>query len=417
MTPEIIQFLVAAGVLAFLSAIISAVETAVFALTASGETGWAVRSPMRLPADPRLVHNSLLLADTLVNMVLVLVCLVAFSHITARTPVPFWLLSVTVFPSLIVACDLAPKVLALARPETVCRLGGPLIGLLVRWLSPASRVLERAGEAIVAATRLGRLKPLTSLTEEELETLVEMGREEGALSGYEGGAISELLKLGTRTARHFMTPRMDVFFLPDNLGNPEASTLLRGKRYRRVPVRGETPDDVLGVLDVKEFLLSPTAHYTEMIQPPSFIPETMGASELLRSFLNHRQHLAIILDEYGGIEGIVTLSDLLEQILGEESPGRSEELYIERLGAGRIIASGIARLDDLPELAGHAGEADTVGGLVVEQLGHLARPGTEIQFGDHLVTVRRATSTRVKEVLIEPHTQAGQADVGLGGGI
>jgi magnesium and cobalt transporter len=173
-------------------------------------------------------------------------------------------------------------------------------------------------------------------------------------------------------------------------------------------VRGETPDDILGLLDVKEFLLHPSAsHYTERLLPPSFVPETTKALDLLRAFLGHRQHLAILLDEYGGIEGLVTMSDLVEELLGEEGADARRELYIERIGGGRLLVAGSARLDDLEERIGlkvDGQDLETIGGLVVGHFGTLPKPGESFVHGDWRITVRRATRSRVREVLLEPVT-------------
>jgi CBS domain containing-hemolysin-like protein len=171
-------------------------------------------------------------------------------------------------------------------------------------------------------------------------------------------------------------------------------------------VRGETPDDILGLPDVRELLLHPSAsHYTERLQPPSFVPETMKALDLVRSFTHHRQRLAILLDEYGGIEGIVTLSDLTEQLLGEEGPDARNELYIERLGGDRLIVAGGTRLDDLADEIGiEPGDKDieTIGGLVIAHFGNVPAPGESFVHDGWRITVRRATRKRVREVLIEP---------------
>jgi CBS domain containing-hemolysin-like protein len=144
-----------------------------------------------------------------------------------------------------------------------------------------------------------------------------------------------------------MTPRVDALCLPDDLTREELAMRLRSARYRRVPVYGETPDDLLGVLDVRAYLEAGNVHYIEMLTPPSFVPETMRAVDLLRSFLNRPQALAIVLDEHGGTEGVITRADLLEEILGEALPGGDRELYLEALGEGQLLASGSARLEDI----------------------------------------------------------------------
>src|SRR5207245_2470671 len=151
------------------------------------------------------------------------------------------------------------------------------------------------------------------LDDGELETLVEIGEEEGALHETEGEMIQEIIKLGDKTAKDCMTPRVDTFALPDDLANDEAIAQLKEKRHRRVPVYAETPDQILGIIDVKTFLLNPSDHYTEMLLAPSYVPETMRALDLLKLFLTHAQGLAIVVDEFGGTEGIITLSDIVEE--------------------------------------------------------------------------------------------------------
>src|SRR5262249_8151328 len=156
--------------------------------------------------------------------------------------------------------------------------------------------------------------------EDELETLVELSTEEGALHETESEMISEIIKLGGKTAKDCMTPRVDAFTLPDDLTNEEAIPKLRQRRYRWVPGYGATPDEILGMLDVGAFLLDPSLHYTERLLPPSFVPETMKAIDLLRSFLTHPQAMAIVVDEHGGTEGIVTLADIVEEIISDAVP-------------------------------------------------------------------------------------------------
>ena len=187
--------------------------------------------------------------------------------------------------------------------------------------------------------------------------------------------IQEIIKLGDKTAKDCMTPRVDTFALPDDLTNEEAIARLKEKRHRRVPVYADTPDQIVGIIDVKMFLLDPSEHYTEKLIAPSFVPETMRALDLLRQFLSHAQGLAIVVDEFGGTEGIITLSDIVEEILSDAVPRGDVDLYIEPLEEGRFLVSGNARLDDVSEHLGFEIEADgidTIGGFVFNQLGPFA---------------------------------------------
>jgi CBS domain containing-hemolysin-like protein len=249
------------------------------------------------------------------------------------------------------------------------------------------------------------------MSDEELETLVEMGEAEGTLQEAEGEMIQEIIKLGDKTAKDCMTPRVDTFAVPDDLPNDEAIARFKKWRHRRVPVYAETPDNILGIVDVKSFLLDPSGHYTETLIAPSFVPETMPAMKLLRSFLSHPQGLAIVVDEFGGTEGIVTVEDIIEEIISDAAPLGDAELYIEPLDKSRFLVSGNARLDDLTEHLGFeliADGIDTIGGYIFNRLGYLPNAGATLEIPHLAITVRRVSRKRIEEALLEK-TGAGAA--------
>src|SRR5437762_13675552 len=169
-----------------------------------------------------------------------------------------------------------------------------------------------------------------------------MGEEEGALHQEEAEMIEEIIKLGDKTAKDCMTPRVDSFTLPDDLTNEEAIARLKEKRHRRVPVYADTPDQILGIIDVKLFLLDPSEHYTEKVIAPSFVSETMRALDLLKLFLTHPQGMAVVVDEFGGTEGIITREDIVVEILSDALPRGDGELYSEPLENGKSPVSGDA---------------------------------------------------------------------------
>ena len=228
--------------------------------------------------------------------------------------------------------------------------------------------------------------------------------EEGELSVGEREMIQEIIKLGDKTVKDCMTPRVDAFTIPDTLSNEEVIAQVRVKRHGRVPVYGDSPDEILGVLDVKSFLLDHDEHYTERLEAPSFVPETMRALDLLRGFLTHTQRLAIVVDEFGGTEGVVTFNDIVEEVIGDAVPRGDEALYIEEIGKGKWLASGSARLDDLSELVGVDLEReglDTIGGLIFNQLGYLPKPGTSVEIPPLRLEIRQSSRKRVLEVAVE----------------
>jgi CBS domain containing-hemolysin-like protein len=271
-------------------------------------------------------------------------------------------------------------------------------------LETVGSALETISVAIVELVTPRHVRTRPHLSDEELETLVQIGAEQGTLQEAEGEMIQEVFKLGDKTAKDVLTPRVDMFALPDGLTNEEAIAQLKTRRHRRVPVYADSPDNILGIIEVKSFLLHPYAHYTEMMVPPSFVPETMRALDLLRSFLTRSQGMAIVVDEFGGTEGIVTISDIIEDILSDAAPLGDTDLDIEPLAEGRYLVNGRARLDDLSERLGFDFDAsgiDTIGGYVFNQLGRVPEVGTELETPRLKITVRRVNRRRIEELLLE----------------
>lgn len=411
------------------SALFSAAETALFSLQTHqierlrrGHPGRAAVLDA-LAAEPRRLLSTILLGDTLTNVPL---CLLALFYlrglpVAGQLGASFWFVALGLFVLVVFLCDLLPKLLALQNPEFVAPPALAVLHAVRPVLDPLARGLSRVGERLAEAFTPEALRTPLELTEGEFGGMVALGAEAGSLRAAESEMIQEIIKLGDKTAKDVMTPRLDAFALPDDLDNAAALERLRAARHQRVPVYGDTPDDILGVLDVRRFLQNlhdaggdPAAvpAYHELLDPPSFVSETMKALDLLRSFLAHPQGLAVVVDEYGGAEGIVTFSDIVEEVIGDALPrGGDEALYIEALDPGRLLAGGHARLEDLAEHPGFetlriadAGleGVDTIGGLLFNRLGYLPRPGEVVPLAEGLVaTVRQATRRRVEEVLIE----------------
>jgi magnesium and cobalt exporter, CNNM family len=409
----IVLLLAAFAILVFCSAIFSGLETALFSLRPHQLRRLAENRPALIRFiqvfrdKPRRVLNVLLLGDALVKVPLVVLCLFLIWEGPLAGRIPQWLAAVAIFAVMVVVCDLIPKLLALSAPFRISAIGAFTLQASMPLLDRVGRVLERGSTFAVDLVTPAKLRQRRRLSDEELETLVEIGEEEGALQETEGEMIQEIIKLGDKTAKDCMTPRVDTFALPDDLPNEMAIMQLKEKRYRRVPVYGETPDNIVGIIDVKQFLFDPAEHYTERLLPPSYVPETMRALDLLKLFLTQPQGLAIVVDEFGGTEGIITMTDIVEDILSEAAPRGNADLEIESLADGKLLVSGSARLDDLSEHLGFELEADgidTIGGFVFNRLGYLPPAGTKIELPRLAITVRRTGRKRIQELLLEKTT-------------
>ena len=405
--------LVVISVLIFCSALFSGVETALFSLKPHQlrrlETNHAslMKFVQLFRENPRRVLNVLLLGDGLINVLLVVLCLFFLWETPLAGRIPEWAAALAIFAIVVLLCDLIPKLLALSVPYRLSTIGAFALQISMPLLDRIGRGLESVSARVVGLFTPSRLRNRPRITDEELETLLEMSEEEGALYEGEAEIIQEIIKLGDKTAKDCMTPRVDTFMLPDDLTNDEAIARLKKNRYRRVPVYVDTPDQILGIIDVKLFLLDPSEHYTETLIAPSFVSETMGALELLKLFLTRPQGMGVVVDEFGGTEGIITMEDIVEEILSDVEPRDDVALYIEPLGNDRFLVSGDARLDDLSEYLGFQIDAegiDTIGGFVFTRLGYLPASGTKLEIPGLVITVRRAARKRIEEILLEKTT-------------
>jgi putative hemolysin len=406
--------LVVIPILIFCSALFSGLETALFSLKPyqlrrlEEHRAGLSKFIHLFQENPRRVLNLLLLGDSLVKVPLVILCLVLLWEGPLASRIPQWLAGIVIFAIVVLLCDLIPKLLALSAPYRLSAIGALTLQISMPLLERVGHGLERMSAIIVDLLTPPRLRTRQRLSDEELGTLLEMGEEEGALHQEEAEMIEEIIKLGDKTAKDCMTPRVDSFTLPDDLTNEEAIARLKEKRHRRVPVYADTPDQILGIIDVKLFLLDPAEHYTEKLIAPSFVPETMLALELLKLFLTHPQGMAVVVDEFGGTEGIITMEEIVEEILSDALPRGDADLYIEPLENEKFLVSGNARLDDLSEHLGFRIDAegiDTIGGFVFTRLGYLPPSGTRLEIPRLAITVRRTGRKRIEEVLLEKITQ------------
>ena len=181
-----------------------------------------------------------------------------------------------------------------------------------------------------------------------------------------------------------MKARARMAAIPDDLSGEEMIAAARKHKHNRLPVYDETPDTIVGALNVRSFLLEPDADLSEVFEFPSFVPESMNLLQLLKSLQRQQRGLAIVLDEYGGTAGVVTMQDILEQMVGEiRGEGESEGFVMEKLGPGKWRVNGTMRLDDFcreyPAL-GEVAEVDTMGGLMVAQKEIVPGAGESVAF-------------------------------------
>lgn len=396
-----------------ITALVSALETALTLLPAEGQRVLRRRHAKRarqvdaLLKEQRQTMHALLFLDALLNL---LVFLLLFLLVREWTDWGRWGqvgLGLILFVGCVLWSEILPKTLARQNPLRTLEYTAGFGLSLVRFLRPFARLWQKI-ENRFAIPLPEKASEFGAPEYSDLSALIDLAQSRNSLNPPEATLLKEVLDLGRQRASHAMTPRVDCFCLPDDLEEEEAASLLRTRRYHRVPVYGETPDDVLGILDVPRFLrrLSEPGSppLVEQLEPPAFVPDTMPALDLLQSLLLRHRRMALLLDEYGGFKGLVTLSDLMEELFGHERPDSASGLYLEKIREDEYLASGQVRMDDLAEalkLPRDAARAETLAGHLLAVHGSIPRPGAEFELPGWLAVIRRSSRNRIKEVHLQ----------------
>jgi putative hemolysin len=246
------------------------------------------------------------------------------------------------------------------------------------------------------------------VTEDELKTLVDAGQEEGIFEQGERRMIYSIFQLGDTLTREIMVPRIDMLALDVNTPLPDAVDALLQSGYSRVPVFEETVDNTLGLLYAKDLLRAwregdELGSLRDLLREAYFVPEAKKVDELLAEMQSLHIHMAIVVDEYGGVAGLVTLEDIVEEILGEiqDEYDQGEEAPYQKMEDGKYMFLGRIDLDDFNEIMGSAlpsDEADTLGGYIYSRLGRVPTVGEKVRAGDLLLTVEQVSARRIRKV-------------------
>ena len=311
---------------------------------------------------------------------------------------------VVLFVVLVFFCEVLPKTLAVRRPDVWSLRVAPLVSLLHRVAMPLRRLAQLLNRAILRAVVPGGVKPLPGLTDGEYQELLELAFQQGTLDASEKEIILQIIKLDHRTARDVMRARSTMSMIPDDLSIEEMIAAAQKFGHRRIPMYDETPDTIVGVLNTRALLLDPNVDLSEVIEFPSFVPQSMNLLQLLKSLQRQQRDMAIVLDEFGGTAGIVTMEDILEEVVGRMRASRETGVKVEKLEGNRWRVSGSTRLDDFrreyPALGEVAG-IETMGGLLVRLVEMVPSPGESAVFRGLKLTAQVTDERRVRELLVE----------------
>jgi putative hemolysin len=323
------------------------------------------------------------------------------------SPLAFAVVTVCITYLTLVFSELAPKRIALQRTVPVALLAGPLLDRLAALARPLVRLLSASVNVVVALLggdpRAGR----QAMTEQELRDLV-TGTQ--ALSPVERHIVSEVFDAGKRQIREVLLPRTEVEFLAADATVGEAARIAASVPYSRLPVYQGSYDNVIGFVHIRD-LLGPdappqTAGVRQMVRPVKFLPISKTVLSALSEMRRERAHLAIVVDEYGGTAGIVTLEDLVEELIGDiRDEYDIAKAAATRLPRGEVEVDGLLNLDEFAEQTGirlAEGPYETVAGYVLAKLGELPKEGDSVKVPGHKITVTEMDGRRIARLRVTP---------------
>jgi CBS domain containing-hemolysin-like protein len=355
----------------------------------------------RLLAQPQDLLATMVLGNTFASAAMLAVAL--WMALQGRWPTAPTIIGLLIL--ILIGCEVLPKTMAVRRSEQwALRVARPLSFVLVVSL-PLCRVAQKMNAAILKGFIPRGLQTPSVLTDADYQELLELAYQQGTLAQSEKEIILQIISLDRRTAREVMKPRSQMAAVSDDLSIEEMLAAARRYKHRRLPIFDETPDTIVGVLNTRALLLDPQVDLADAIELPSFVPESMNLLQLLKSLQRQQRGLAIVLDEFGGTAGIVTLEDILEEMIGKiRSEVESDGFVMEKQGVGRWRVNGLLRLDDFqreyPPL-GDVPEVETLGGLLMSLLEVVPAPGDSATFRGLKLTAQATDERRVRELLVE----------------
>ncbi len=427
------------------SGLISASEVAFFSLTSSKlraleeEEGIGQRI-VHLRNQPQRLLATILIGNNFVNIAIVIVSKIIldsllndqtlavigwwlheyiflglFSPDQLATAIDFFITVILVTFILLLFGEVGPKIYANVNNLKVARIMATPLNVLGFAFSPISSILVRWGQTIENRISTHR-NYQTGTSREDLDAAIELTVNQNEEEPHEAELLKGIVKFGDMSARQVMRPRVDVVAVEKDINFISLLDIVKESGYSRLPVYEEEVDKILGILYVKDLIghtqQGPDFDWNSLIRTNMlYIPENKKIDDLLRDFQIKRLHMAIVVDEFGGTLGIVTLEDIMEEVIGEikDEFDDDEDIDYIKLSEGNYIFDGKALLNDVCRIIGEKtsyfddikGNADSVGGLIIELVGHIPKPERELQLKELKLKVISSNSRRIEKVNIK----------------
>ena len=341
------------------------------------------------------------------------------AHIIA---VPISFILVTYFHVLL--GEQLPKCISLRHPETLSLLIATPMDMFITLFKPFVWLLEVSGNKILAACHANSEDASLVHSTEELDMLVDASYNEAVLNETEAEMLHNMFKFSDLMAKQVMIPRTDMVCIPNDISYEELTKETLGNQYTRYPVYEDNIDKILGFIHVKDLytlaMTKDTFSINKLIRPLILIPETMTLDNLIIEFKKRHCQIAVVIDEFGGTSGLITLEDVLEEIIGDVQDEFDEdaEADIKEIGENTYLANAMMRIDEFVEFFGlkesqfEEDDVDTIAGLVVKLLGRIAEVGDSVSFNGLTFTVKEVDGARITKLQVyrEPVIETNESE-------
>ena len=408
---EVLQIGIVIGLLV-LSALFSLAETAMADVSKIRIRGLAeagdkqAQMLMKVFERQGKMINTILICDTAANLAAaILMTLLVTTHFGRQY---VWAGAVPAAFLVLILGEIAPKTAAALYAEKLSlALAKPVYGLMVLF-TPGLFLVEKLSNLVLLLFRINPKKKPEAITEEDLRTIVEVGHEEGVIESDEKKMIYNVFDFGDSVAKDIMVPRTDMACIDAEATYEEFMEVVREQMYTRYPVYEETTDHVIGIVNIKDVLLAERRQefcIRDYLREPYYTYEYMKTADLMVELRKTQNNIAIVLDEYGATAGLITLEDMLEEIVGEirDEYDEDEEDFIRRLGPSEYVVEASMHLDDLNDLLGLSLESedyDSIGGFMIGMLDHLPEQGEEVTFQNLRLVADQVDGNRIDKVHI-----------------
>ena len=354
---------------------------------------------------------TILIGNNIVNIVATTLAAVLFTHHFQKYGATISTVVMTV--AVLIFGEISPKTLAKRHPETYAMAVTPMIRLVMLLLTPLTGFFSLWQKLLAAVFKGGEE---TGITDEELITMVSEAENEGGLEAEEGKLIRSAIEFGDLEVGEIFIPRVDMVSVEDNISAAALEEVFQEYEFSRVPVYHEDRDHIVGLIHDKDFhkaKLKPNESWTELITPALYTTPSELASDVLAKMQRKKIHMAIVVDEFGGTEGLITLEDILEELVGEIWDEHDEvvELYKEQSDGSWLISCS-ASLGDVFDLLNIREDCDasTVSGWVIDELGHIPKVGDKFRYENLEVSVTATRRMRVLEIRVRviPEEEEGE---------